>query len=100
VRAREGNGAERSAPLHSEREGRKERGRGPSLTGGTHLSGEAGVRASWLGWVGLSGPKLLFLFPGIFQMLFFLFSLWISNQIQTQFKFNPIQTCASNKRII
>ena len=33
-------------------------------------------------------------------MLFFLFSLWISNQIQTKFKFKQFQTCASNKRII
>jgi hypothetical protein len=63
---------------------------------GTHLSGRTGAR----GRLGRAGLNLVFLFPGIFQTFFFLFSLWFSNQIQTQFKFKPIQTCASNKRII
>jgi hypothetical protein len=71
-----------------------------SLRGGTHLLGDAGTRVAWLGWIGPNGLKLVFLFPEIFKMLFFLFSLWISNQIQTKFKFKQFQTCTSNKRII
>jgi hypothetical protein len=44
------------------------------LTGGSHLSGRADARARGLvGWVGLNGPKMVFPFSGIFQMLFFLF---------------------------
>jgi hypothetical protein len=48
------------------------------------LSGRARGR---LGQAGLNGLNVGFPFSGIFQMIFFLFYLWISNQIQTQFKF-------------
>jgi hypothetical protein len=49
-REREGIDADRSAPLAAsgrERRG-EERGRGRSLTGGVHLSGDAGAPAAWL----------------------------------------------------
>jgi hypothetical protein len=99
-RTREGTDADNPAPPGSRRERGGERGRGPSLIGGTHLSGEAGAHAAWLGWIGPAGLRWVFLFPGNFETLFFLFSLWISSQIQTKFKFKQFQTCASNERII
>jgi hypothetical protein len=56
----------------------------------------------------LNGPKgrgkgaagLLSFFSEIPNVLSILFSLWFSNQIQTNFKFKQFQTCASIKRII
>jgi hypothetical protein len=45
ARAREGNGVDKSAPPGRGRE----RGRGLSLTDGTHLSGNTGMHAVWLG---------------------------------------------------
>jgi hypothetical protein len=56
-RAREETGANRLAPPGSGKERGRDRERGPSLTGGTHLSGEAGARAAWLGWIGPTGLK-------------------------------------------
>jgi hypothetical protein len=53
-------GADRSAPLGSEREREDERERQLLLTGGVLLSGGAGARArdlaglSWAGWVAFS----------------------------------------------
>jgi hypothetical protein len=41
-----------------------------------------------------------FYFPRISSGFSILFSLGVSNQIQTKYKFKPFQTCASNKRII
>jgi hypothetical protein len=38
------------------------RGRGRSLVGGVHRSGNAGARAAWLGRVGPTGLKWLFSF--------------------------------------
>jgi hypothetical protein len=98
-RVHERTGVDKLAPPGSERERERVRGCGSSLIGGTHLSSDAGVRPSWAG-LGRTGLNSVFLFPGISKGFFFLFSLWISNQIQTKFKFKLIQTCASNKRII
>jgi hypothetical protein len=93
-------GAEKSAPLGSEREREKrERGRGTVLTGGDHLSERAGARESrpaWASWAELT----FFLFPGISNCFSIYFSLGFSNPIPTKCKFKPFQTCASNKRII
>jgi hypothetical protein len=75
-------------------------GRELSLTGGAHLLGGAGARAACLCWTGPVGLKSVFPFSLNFQMLFFLFSLGNSNQIQTQFIIQIIQTCASDKRIL
>jgi hypothetical protein len=52
------------------------------------------------GLAGLNGPNSVFLFLQILKCFSFYFSLWISNQIQTKFKFKSFHTCASNKRII
>jgi hypothetical protein len=49
VGACEGSGNDRSAPPGRGRGGARVRGRGPSLTNGAHLLGEAGARAAWLG---------------------------------------------------
>jgi hypothetical protein len=65
VRARERNGTDRSAPPGKGRE--RVRGRRSSLTGRTHLSGDKGTRAAWLGWADLTGR-----FP-------FFYFFWISN---------------------
>jgi hypothetical protein len=58
-------GADRSAPLDSEREREGARERELPLTGGVRLSGGAGARPGWaeLGWFGLLSP---FLFLWIF----------------------------------
>jgi hypothetical protein len=69
-----------------------------SLTGGTQLSGGASTRV--VGWAGLNSIEFGFSFSLNFELLFFLFSLGNSNQIQTQFKIQKTQTCASNKSII
>lgn len=57
---REGTDTDKPAPPGSGRERGGERGRGPSLPGGTHLSGRAGTRAH--GLAGLAGPKSIFPF--------------------------------------
>jgi hypothetical protein len=54
-RAGEETGADRSAPLGSEREREGARGRGLPLTGGVSLSGDTGARAhdlARLSWAG------------------------------------------------
>jgi hypothetical protein len=60
----------------------------------------AGGRARKLGRLGLTGPDWPFLFPGNFYLLFYLFSLGFSIQIQIKFQ---IQTksniCNSSKNI-
>jgi hypothetical protein len=76
------------------------RGRGRSLAGGVHLSGDAGVRAAWLGRAGSAGLKRLFLFPGNFQLLFFLFSLGFSIQIQTKFQIQTNSNMCNNSKDI
>jgi hypothetical protein len=45
------------------------------------------------------GPKWLFYFPGIFQLLFYLFSLGLQFKFKPSFKFKLIQTCATIQRI-
>jgi hypothetical protein len=83
-RAHEGSGVDRSAPLYRGRGEARVRGRRSSLTGGTHLLGEASARAAWLGWTGLNGPNLLFLFLG-FSKCFFIFPMVFKSNS------NPIQ---------
>jgi hypothetical protein len=62
------------------------RGRGPSLTGGTHLAGDAG--AAWLGWIGPNWAKIGFSFSRDFlNVSLFIFPMDFklnSNQIQIQ----------------
>jgi hypothetical protein len=70
-----------------ERGGEKARWR-DRLTGGVRLSARAGARK-----LGRLGLDWLFLFPGNFYLLFYLFSLGFSIQIQIKFQ---IQT-KSNK---
>jgi hypothetical protein len=85
-RVRERIGADRPIPPGSRREREREcvRGRGPSLTGGVHLTGDACARLAVLSWA--EWAEIGFSFSPNFLMLFFLFSLWISNQIQTKFQ--------------
>jgi hypothetical protein len=83
VRAREGSGIDRSAPPGRGRGGARVRGRGPSLIGGAHLSGEAGVRAC-PGWARLNGPNSLFLFLGLSKC----FSFYFLYGFQIKFKPN------------
>jgi hypothetical protein len=52
ARARKGNGADRSAPPGIWRWGESVRGRGLSLTSGTHLSSDASARTR-PGWAGV-----------------------------------------------
>jgi hypothetical protein len=75
-------GDESPAPLGKERERESARGREPSLTGGTHLSGDAGA---WPGWakLGRLGCFGFFIFPGISNCFSISFSLGFSIQIQT-----------------
>jgi hypothetical protein len=72
-RAGEETGADRSAPLGSEREREGERERELPLTGGVRLSGGAGARArglagpSWAGWAAFPFSfSLDFLIPFLF----------------------------------
>jgi hypothetical protein len=96
----ERNDADRTGPLGSGRErGRDARvgadRRGPPVRDWRRAG--VGSRA-WLGLVGRLGRIGFFYFPGIFQLLFYLFSLGFSIQIQTKFQIK-IQTCATIQRI-
>jgi hypothetical protein len=76
------------------------RGRGLSLTGGVHLSGNAGARGlaglSWAEWA-----EFGFSFSLEFSMPFlFIFLYGFQIKFKPNFKFKPIQTYASNQRII
>jgi hypothetical protein len=75
------------------------RGRGLSLIGGGHLSGDVGARGlaglSWAEWA-----EFGFLFPWNFNAFSFYFLYRYEIKFKPNFKFKPIQTCASNKRIV
>jgi hypothetical protein len=76
------------------------RGLWSSLIGGVHLSGNAGAQdlagLSWAEWVEFGFSfSLKFFMPFIF---YFLYGFQI--KFKPNFKFKPIQTCASNQRII
>jgi hypothetical protein len=68
--------------------------RGPSLTGGVHLSRNEGARGlarlSWVEWAEFG----FFFFPRIFNAFSFYFLYGF------KIKFKPIQTYASNQKII
>jgi hypothetical protein len=88
-RAGEETGADRLAPLGSERERGRARGRGLPLTGGVRLSGGAGVRArglagpSWGGWAAFPFSfSLDFLIPFLF-----LFYRVFNSKFKLGFKF-------------
>jgi hypothetical protein len=49
---------------------RARRGRGPSLTSGTHLSGDEGAHAAWLGWIGPNWVEIGFCFSSDFYKCF------------------------------
>jgi hypothetical protein len=53
-----------------------------ALTDGTHLSGRADA-CGWLGRAGFNGLNSVSFFLGFSKRFYFLFSLWFSNQIQT-----------------
>jgi hypothetical protein len=90
-------GADKSAPLGSGREReRKARGRagadrrGPPVRGG---------RRAGLGLMGWLGTKWLFLFPGIFQLLFyFIFSRVFNSNSKFQIQTNS-NMCNNSKNI-
>jgi hypothetical protein len=75
-------------------------GRGLSLTGGVHLSGNKGACATWLGWIGPDGLNSIFLFSEFSNAFSFYFLYGFRFKFKPNFKFKPIQTCESNKRII
>jgi hypothetical protein len=77
-RAGEETGADRSAPLGSERERETARERGLPLTGGVRLSGSAGVRPGWAE-LGRLGCISFFFFSGFSNSFFYFFSIGFSN---------------------
>jgi hypothetical protein len=82
-------GADRSAPLGSERERESAQERGLPLTGGVRLSGGAGARPGWaeLGWLGC---RAAFLFPFSLDFLIpflFLFFRVFKSKFKLDFKF-------------
>jgi hypothetical protein len=88
-RASEETGADRLAPLGSERERESARERGLPLTGGVRLSGGAGARArglarpSWADWAAFP-----FSFPLDFLIPFlFLFYRVFNSEFKLGFKF-------------
>jgi hypothetical protein len=85
-----------------QREGERKRGAGRRQQAGSacqrlraHKRGHA--RAARLS--GSIGPKWLFYFPEIFQLLFYLFSLGFQFKFKPSFKFKLIQICATIQRI-
>ena len=84
-RVSEGTSADKLAPPGRGRERERVRGRRLALTGGAHLSGEAGVRAAQLGWIGLLGLNAGFPFSQILKCFSFIFTRGFkSNSITIQ----------------
>jgi hypothetical protein len=86
-RVHEETGNDNLAPPDSGREIECVRGRGPSLTGGTHLSSDAGTHAAWLGWASWAEFRFSFS-PEFLKAFLFIFSMDLKsnsnpNQIQT-----------------
>jgi hypothetical protein len=91
-------GADKSAPLGSEREGGKGARDILLLTGGTRLSGPAGAWAR--GLAGLVWARMAFPFSVNFLIPFlFLFSRIFNSKSKLGFKSKLIQTCATIQRI-
>jgi hypothetical protein len=83
----------------------RERGREGALrlapTGGASPSDTGGRgRARKLGRLRLTGPDWLFLFPGNFYLLFYLFSLGFSIQIQIKFQIQTKSNICNNSKNI
>jgi hypothetical protein len=97
-RFRERIGADRPVPLGSGRE--RERVPGRCCQVGPTCQATRGAHA-WPGWVGLGlmGRIRFFYFPSAWPFLF-IFSMDFKSNSNQNFKFQLIQTCASNKRII
>jgi hypothetical protein len=98
ARAHDGPKRQQGDPTE-QREGERKRGAGRRRQAGPayqrpRARGRGHARAA-----GLSGPKWLFYFPGIFQLLFYLFSLGFQFKFKPSFKFKLIQTCATIQRI-
>jgi hypothetical protein len=96
---------ERTAPTALAHGAARQRGREGALArqadrrGPPVSTGERG-RASKLGRLGLTGPDWLFLFPGNFYLLFYLFSLGFSIQIQIKFQIQPKSNICNNSKNI
>jgi hypothetical protein len=73
------------------------RGRRLSLIGGVYLSSDAGGRGlaglSWAEWAAFG-----FLFLWNFNAFSFLFSLWVSNRIQTKFQIQTNSNMCINSK--
>jgi hypothetical protein len=63
-------------------------------------SARAGARARKLGRLGLTRPDWIFLFPGNFYLLFYLFSLGFSIQIQIKFQIQTKSNICNNSKNI
>jgi hypothetical protein len=99
-RAGKKTGADRLAPLGSERvrEGTRE-GELP-LTGGVRLSGGAGARPGWACWAGL-GCFLLFFFSEFSNSFSIFFYRFFQIQIQTRFQIQiNSNLCNTSKNIL
>jgi hypothetical protein len=99
-RIRKQRGSERAreetdklAPLGSGRVRGRERGHGPSLTSGTHLSGKECMRAR-PGWAALNGLNSLFLFLGFSKC----FSFYFVYGFQIKFKSNSNSNMCINQK--
>jgi hypothetical protein len=98
-RVREGIGVDRPAPRMSERDRGREGVCGLATTGGVRLSGAENARArAGLGLLGRIGLKWGFPFSREFLMLFYLFSLWFSIQIQIKFQFETKSNMCNNSK--
>jgi hypothetical protein len=85
----EETGADRSAPLGSERERESTQERGLPLTGGVRLSGDAGARARGLAgpsWAGLAAFVFSFSLDFLIPFLF-LFYRVVNSKFKLGFKF-------------
>ena len=91
------NGADSSGPWGSEREGALAR---QADRRGVPVSAGGCGRARKLVRLGLTGPDWLFLFPGNFYLLFYLFSLGFSIQIQIKFQIQTKSNICNNSKNI
>jgi hypothetical protein len=82
-----------------QREGERKRGAGRRRQAGPACQRPRARGCGHARVAELSGPKYFFYFPGIFQLLFYLFSLGFQFKFKPSFKFKLIQTCATIQRI-
>jgi hypothetical protein len=98
ARAHDGPKRRQDGPTE-QREGERKRGAGRRREAGSACQRSRARRRGHARVTGLSGPKWLFYFPGIFQLLLYLFSLGFQFKFKSSFKFKLIQTCATIQRI-